>query len=130
MVQRVAYNTCFGGFGFHEKAVQWVRENKDSLTDKYDKEDVEEIADSTLSGELYPDGSGPKSENSTYIHGVDLSRDNELLVDIVSHETEYTGRYNSDYSNLQVAEVPDGVDWIIDEHDGYETVEEASRTFS
>jgi len=130
MVQRVVYNSCFGGFGFHEKAVRWVREHKDSLTDEYGKEDVEEIANSTLSGERYPDGSGPKAEHHTYINGLNLTRDNRLLADIVSRETEYTGPVDGSHANLRVAEVPNGVDWRINEYDGNETVEEQTQTFS
>jgi hypothetical protein len=130
MVQRVVYNACFGGFGFHEEAVQWVRQNEDKLKDEYDEEDVAEIADSTLSGETYSDGSGPKQDYINYITDTDVSRDNELLADIVSHETEYTGQYNGDHSKLQVAEVPDNIEWALERYDGQETVKEATQTFS
>jgi hypothetical protein len=128
MVQRIVYNACFGGFGLQENAVKWVRDNKTELVEQYDSEDVTEIADSTLSGETFPDGSGPK--NITHISSREVSRDNELLADIVSEQTSYDGRYDGPHASLQVAEVPDGVSWTIDKHDGSETVREASETFS
>lgn len=129
MVQQVVYNTCFGGFGVHESVVKWVRENKSELLERYDSKYVKEIADSTISGEMFSDGSGPKRGNELHISPRELSRDNELLADIVSERTTYGGRYNGDHASLQVAEVPDGVSWTINEYDGRETVQESSKTF-
>jgi hypothetical protein len=87
MVQQVVYNTCFGGFGVHENVVKWVRENKSELLERYDSKYVKEIADSTISGEMFSDGSGPKRGNVLHISPRELSRDNELLADIVSERT-------------------------------------------
>lgn len=128
MVQLVVYNWCFGGFGYDESVVKWVRENEDSLKQEYNDDDVEELADETISGEMYDDGSGPKLNYLNNCSGA--SRDNELLATIVSGDTEYTGTVGAKYSELYVAEVPDGVDWVIDEYDGQETVKEKSRTFN
>lgn len=127
---RVVYNNCFGGFGLHEDVVKWVRENRDSLEEEYADEDIDNIAERTISGEYYPDGSGPKREYSTYVHPYRLDRENPLLADIVEGKTEYDGQVSADVSSLRVAEVPDGVEWTIEEYDGSETVRETARTFS
>lgn len=130
MVQRVVYNNCFGGFGLREEVVEWVRENEDELLEQYDKSDVTELADSTLSGEMFPDGSGPKKDYHKTVADFYISRDNELLADIVSVEIRTVQKIGGQHSDLRVAEVPDGVNWTIDEYDGKERVEEVSRTFS
>ena len=130
-MQRVVYNACYGGFGLHEDVVKWVRENEDQLSNEYSDEAVEDLADVTISGEYYSDGSGPKGDYMNYIHGHEVERDNELLADVVAGETAYNGDINgSSASSLRVAEVPNGVDWTIDERDGQETVKERTQTFS
>jgi len=130
MVQRVVYNSCFGGFGVKNDVVRWVRENRSRLEEEYDDTEVEQLAERTLPGEMYPDGSGPRDERSDYIGDLYIDRDNELLAHIVSGQSEYTGRVNGRHSSLYVAEVPDDVKWTIDRYDGRERVEEKSRTFS
>lgn len=130
MVQQIVYNSCVGGFAVHIDVTDWVRENKSRLVTQYDPEHVDELADLTLPGELYPDGSGPMPESHDTTNGSRLSRDNELLADIVTAETAYRGTVSGDYSALRVAEVPDGADWTITVDDGKETVVEQSRTFS
>jgi len=129
MVQKVVYNNCFGGWGLKEEVIEWVRDNEQSLKEQYSEEDVEELVDQTLSGEQYPDGSTSRLSR-TYIHDTYLTRDNEVLVDIVSGNTEYDGPVDGSHSELEVAEIPDGVSWTIDEYDGIETVRESARTFS
>lgn len=132
MVQRVVYNTCYGGFGVHNEVVRWVRHNKKQLLSQYSKEDVTEIAESTLPGEKFSDGSGPRESWSDYITDYRLSRDNELLADIVDGTiTEYDGKVNGRHASLQVATVPDSIEWTINEYEGgIEKVEEETRTFS
>ena len=60
-----------------------------------------------------------------YCH--DIARDDPLLVSIVCTLGE---RANGKYSRLKVVEIPDGVEWQIDEYDGSEWVAEAHRTWS
>ena len=126
-MQRVVYNSKFGGFGVHDDAVMWVRENKDALSDEYTETDIMEFVNATIAGEYYSDGSGPKHQYRNYTS--DISRDNELLADVVTNETDYDGQINGSHANLSVAEVPDGVEWEIDEYDGNETVREKAETF-
>ena len=117
MTQKVVYNSCYGGFSVHEDLIKWMREQGDK-----------EAEEATISGEYYPDGSGPKREHHSGVR--DISRDNELLAEAVQGNTEYGGRVSGKHASLRVAEVPDGVEWVIDEYDGVETVKEKSRTFS
>jgi len=128
MVQKVVYNSCYGGFGFREKIIEWVRENQEELKKQYNDADVENLVEATLKGEMYDDGSGPKTTDG--VSRFEIERGNHLLADIVDGETDYSGMINTRHSSLRVAEVPDGVEWVIDEYDGVETVKEKTRSFS
>lgn len=55
-----------------------------------------------------------------------IPRDCPHLVAIV----EEGGNINSEYSNLKIVEIPDDVDWYIEEYDGMEHVAERHRTWS
>jgi hypothetical protein len=116
MTQRVVYNACYGGYSVHRDAVAWMREQGD-----------EDAEDATLPGEYYDDGSGPKSDWEPVYS---IPRDNELLAKMVLRETGYDGPVGGRHADLSVAEVPDNVEWTIDEYDGQETVREKARTFS
>jgi len=57
----------------------------------------------------------------------DIPRDSEILVQIV----EELGIEASDtLSQLEVVEIPDGVDWVIEEYDGIEWVSEVHRRWA
>lgn len=116
MVQKVVYNSRHGGYGVDEEAVKWMREQGD-----------EDAKEATLTGEYYDDGSGPRD---SYLDNISsIPRTNELLVALVEGEADYGGKVSGSHASLRVAEVPDGVDWVIDQYDGKETVKEKYRTF-
>ena len=56
----------------------------------------------------------------------DCDRDNPILVKVVETLGEEA---NTEYSSLKVVEIPDGVDYYIDDYDGMETVEECHRSW-
>lgn len=56
----------------------------------------------------------------------DLPRDNPTLVAVVEALGEQA---NGKYAELKVVEVPDDVEWFIDEYDGVETIHEKHRTW-
>jgi hypothetical protein len=55
-----------------------------------------------------------------------IARDDPLLVQVV---VELGDKANNRYSELKVVEIPDDVDWQIDEYDGAEWVAEKHRTW-
>jgi hypothetical protein len=57
-----------------------------------------------------------------YYYGI--SRDCRVLVEMVEG-----GGVDSTYSSLKVVEIPDDVDWYIQEYDGREWVAEKHRTW-
>ena len=59
-----------------------------------------------------------------YEHEID--RDDPVLVDIV--ET-FGNDANTRYSELKIVEIPDDIEWYVEEYDGREWVAEAHRTW-
>jgi hypothetical protein len=57
----------------------------------------------------------------------EMQRDDPVLVKIVE---DLGAEANGDYAKLKVVEIPDDVDWAIDEYDGKEWVAEKHRTWS
>lgn len=57
---------------------------------------------------------------------MDCDRDDPILVAIVR---ELGKKANNRYANLKIVEVPDGVEWGIEEYDGIEWVAEKHRTW-
>ena len=57
----------------------------------------------------------------------EIKRDDPVLVKVVEELGEQA---NTRYSNLKVVEIPDEVEWSIQEYDGVEWVAEAHRTWS
>ncbi len=57
----------------------------------------------------------------------EMQRDDPVLIKIVE---DLGAEANGDYAKLKVVEIPDDVDWFIDEYDGKEWVAEKHRTWS
>lgn len=60
------------------------------------------------------------------IYDRDLNRSDPALVQTVEELGDVA---NGDCAKLAVIEIPDGVEWEIDEYDGYETVDEVHRSW-
>lgn len=57
----------------------------------------------------------------------DIPRDDPRLIEVVERlGDDASGKFGK----LKVVEIPDDVDWIIEEYDGFEHVAEAHRTWS
>jgi hypothetical protein len=97
---KVIINRCHGGFGLSALAIS-----------KFGK----------LKGEVYE----PKDKRFSYNITNDLRCDPDLIK--VVEELGYAA--SSDCAVLEVVDVPDGVDWVIDEYDGKEWVAEVHRTW-
>jgi len=64
--------------------------------------------------------------NNTYWYAGDLERDDPILIRVVNEMGEEA---NSQHANLEVVEIPDDVDWEIQDYDGFETVHEKHRSW-
>ena len=102
---KVVINKCYGGFGLSKAAVDLYAELKDMDPGRYNKQ-----------GNFY--------EN---INEYDISRDDPVLVQVVESLGDLA---NDIYAELKVVEIPDGVNWSIEEYDGREWIAEVHRTWS
>lgn len=59
-------------------------------------------------------------------NNADSDRDDPILIKVV----ETLGKEaNTEFSSLKVVEIPDDVDYYIDDYDGMETIEECHRSW-
>ncbi len=99
---KVVINTCHGGFSISHEAVQF-------MAGKGNQEAIEMIKAGT-----------------SYFQFWEGKRDNHILVEAV--ETLGTVADGA-YAKLKVVEIPDGVEWQVEEYDGREWVAEVHRTW-
>lgn len=143
---KVVINKCFGGFGLsdeaYEKLIEWgvpVRKYIDQVRDPetllYKPEplnDGEIIFDRTLTplGEDAFNDSYYKYKGhvnrywETWLSG---TRNHPLLIRVVEELGE---KANGRHAALKVVEIPDDVQWEIDEYDGNEHIAETHQTWS
>lgn len=142
---KVVINECYGGFGLSKEACQryfdlkgqqvWIEEDKRfSALDMFtvwlvSPEERLEIKE----GEAYHKMSRDeridynwKYSQQTWYRDNNLTRNDPILVQVVEEMGDKAwGRY----AKLAIVEIPDDVQWIIEENDGMEWVAEKHRTW-
>jgi len=119
---KVVINTDFGGFGLSKEAFERLLQRKG-----IEFEVVESKAFGFERESFYHKGHA--GDDKFYLSDYDFygNRADEDLVEVV--ETLGSAA-NGNYSNLKVVEIPDGVEWFVNEYDGLEHVAERHRTWS
>jgi hypothetical protein len=107
---KIAINTCYGGFSISDKAFELLLKKKNIKFNKVKSDrdwDYKDMKGNYLSPyDFYEDRSDPD------------------LIDVI--ET-LKGKANDWSSNLKIIEIPDDVEWVIEEYDGNEWVSEVHR---
>jgi len=67
-----------------------------------------------------------KESDKYYFSNRDISRDDALLIEVIE---ELGDKASADLGEIRITEIPDGVDWYIEEYDGMEHVAEQHRTW-
>lgn len=110
MSKEIVINADFGGFSLSKEAVELGRE---------------------LLGGDWPGVSIFESEHSLFsAYGTTdytFRRDDPTLVEVVKRLGD---RASGPCADLKIVSIPDDVEWVIEEYDGSETVEEKHRTWS
>jgi hypothetical protein len=120
---RVAINRCFGGFGISDEAFEKLLTRKGIAFDK-----VEPEHKSLLSGVTYY-AAGHSGDDDHYLSEYDFfsNRSDPDLIAVI----EELGKDSWGWaSELAIVDIPDDVEWHIDEYDGLEHVAENHRTWS
>jgi len=144
-MMKIVINECYGGFGLSKEACQryfdlkgqqvWIEvDKKFSALDMFtvwlvSPEERLEIKE----GEAYHKMSRDeridynwKYSQQTWYRDNNLTRNDPILVQVVEEMGDKAwGRY----AKLAIVEIPDDVQWIIEENDGMEWVAEKHRTW-
>jgi len=116
-MQRIVINKCFGGFALSRQAFLALR--KAGCSAALEEPDI---------GEFYADGSGPRMDYGgmdSYLSDIDRNSP-ELLAIIDKKGARWC---SGSCAELAVVEIPDGVEWTIEEYDGQEWIAEKHRTW-
>lgn len=134
---KIVINTCYGGFGLSEKAMKeyfrikgWsLYIDKDNNYTIYWKVPVEERVkkiDWNKSTQEERIAYNKKYSEQTFYEGDVARNDKDLILAIETVGIEKSG---DKYSELKIVEVPDDVEWTIEEYDGMERIAEKHRTW-
>lgn len=155
MVKKIVINAQHGGFGLSAKAVKRLAElngkecyffTHDYTANVYNPLTIQECDDGKTWGgwtaftipnpnEALPkekrDADGTyksynKAYEDIYLDSRPEERDDPLLVQVVEELGEEA---NGQYSSLKIVEIPGGIDWEIDEYDGWESISEKHRSW-
>lgn len=139
-MNRIVINRCYGGYGLSEKAILryleikgqevWVEPDKwdntywlVSLEDRMVRKDGQEFYSMSIEDRI--EHNRKLSEQTFYYNNIE--RNDPVLVQVVE---ELGKEANGNYAKLEIIEIPDDVDWEIDQYDGMEHIAEKHRTWS
>ena len=114
---KIVINKCFGGFGLSEEAVLLYGKKKGL--------NIIAVKHKTMKNLCYFYLNEVKDGNN--FHKGDIQRNDPILIEVV----EELGKKEDGYcAELKIVEIPDDVEWIIEEYDGKEWVAEDHRRWS
>lgn len=113
---KVVINDCYGGFSISDAACLRLRE----LGNQCAKDEV-------MVGEKYKDSSVVRDAFTRDSNCRDIKRDDPQLIQVIGELGE---KANGRCAELKVIEIPDGIQWEVDEYDGLEKIVESHRSWS
>lgn len=141
---KIAINRCYGGFSLSDKAIEMIMKRKGLechryiCTKYYSRDGVNEYI------KVIPNNSKCDSTHIYYLtkdlgktidklpkkyywyYDSKLERTDEDLIAVIE---ELGADVNGSFGNIRIVEIPDDVDWEIDDYDGMETIEEVHRSW-
>lgn len=120
---KVIINKCHGGFGFSQQAFKLLIANgwKVSNADKSWK---------PIDDPLAPILTVDYKNETQYVFNSDLKLNIRTNPDIVAVVEKLGKHASGEFSDLKIVEIPDDVEWVVDDYDGVEWVAEKHRTWS
>ena len=128
---KIVINVCHGGFGLSEAAILRYADlagfklymQKESYMTHFYRIPVAEYE--VIAEECRKSRDYTKS-NELYFTDRNIERTDTHLIQVVK---EMGDTANGRCADLTIIEIPDGVQWQIDEYDGYESVHEVHRSW-
>lgn len=136
---KIVINRCFGGFGLSERAYERLIElgaSRVPYISTHHTYGQERVVVDYEHPECVWDESHRTAERQRSLvrlcgryssEWFRKHREDDLLVRVVE---ELGDAANGSFAKLKVVDVPDGIEWEIDEYDGQERVAEAHRSWS
>ena len=113
---KIVINKCYGGFGLSEEAVLLYAKKKGlNLIVQRDK--------GLKINHYYLN----EKKDGNYFSERDIQRNDPILIEVVNELGEKADGFCSE---LKIVEIPDDVEWIIEEYDGKEWIAEDHRRWS
>jgi hypothetical protein len=113
---KVLINSCYGGFGLSDEAFEKFLDRKGIAWEKQEGE----------YGDMEYYHAGHLGDDDHYLHDRTLT-ENRADPDLIAVFEEMGDLANGGYSRLKIVEVPDDVEWTVEEDDGNEWVAEKHR---
>jgi hypothetical protein len=146
---KVVINRCFGGFGLSPEALLWLyKKSFDFEGFKYKVEeyfgDLESdkplsFKESLKKWKEYK-SSKKKDKDSLFVtvftpdekHVLSYERSEKFRTHplVIECVEKLKGKADGACADLKIVEIPDGVDWYINEYDGLESINESHRSWS
>jgi hypothetical protein len=130
---KIVINNCHGGFGLSDEAIERYIElrglalfkdfNSTWKTSSYYTVPVAEFEEAHQQDKKIGDYT---KSNALCWSQYDIERNDPLLIQVVEEMGE---NVNTRFSELKVVNIPDDVEWQIEEYDGSEWVAEKHRTW-
>ncbi len=115
---KIVINRCYGGFGLSDMAFENLLNRKRILFETEDR-----------NGSKHYYEAGHLGDGKYFLYDREFVSDRSDA-DLVAVVEELGVKSNAYCALLAIANVPDDVDWYIEEHDGMEYVAEAHRTWT
>ena len=120
---KVVINRCYGGFGLSDKAFEMLLDRKGIEFEKVPAKHAFRSDDS----DYYRKGHVGENDHYLTYYKFGEDRSDADLVDVVEQLGEDANGWAAD---LQIVEIPDDVEWYVEEYDGMEHIAEEHRTWS
>jgi hypothetical protein len=117
---KVVINKCFGGFGISKECAERMNE----LGNKVAKELLEDYENRLKCPDDIEKKWGVRFYGSLYEE--ECPRHDKALVQAVE---ELGNKANGDYAKLKIVEIPDDIEYEIDDYDGMESIHEVHRSW-
>jgi len=131
-MKKIVINNCYGGFSLSDKAfelylkmkgIKWVEKDGGC----YYTIPIKEYE--RISKKCYKEDGDYRNVNGKgyVLIDSDIERDDPTLIQVVE---ELGKEASGSLAELKIVEIPDDVNWEIDEYDGIETIDEVHRSWS